>query len=85
MATATITSKGQVTIPVEVRKKMGLKAGDRVHFVESTNGDFLLKAKKGSIEELRGMIKWKGKPLSIREMNKVIEEGWTSRFKRLNK
>ena len=36
---ATVTSKGQVTIPVEVRRRLGVKAGDKLRF-ESQNGGF---------------------------------------------
>ncbi|MCI4605520.1 AbrB/MazE/SpoVT family DNA-binding domain-containing protein, partial [Pseudomonas fluorescens] len=35
MATATLTSKGQITIPVQVRTALGLETGDRVEFVET--------------------------------------------------
>jgi AbrB family looped-hinge helix DNA binding protein len=38
MATAAVTSKGQITIPAEVRKKLGLKTGDRVRFIEGEHG-----------------------------------------------
>ena len=62
MATAAITSKGQITIPVEVRKRLGLKTGDRVGFIENENGEIILKPKTGSIMNLRGIVKWTGKP-----------------------
>lgn len=38
MAEATLTSKGQVTIPKAVREAMGLKEGDRVDFIETDRG-----------------------------------------------
>jgi antitoxin PrlF len=76
MATAAVTSKGQITIPAEVRKKLGLKPGDRVRFVESENGEFIMKPKTGSIMDLRGCVKWTGKPVTIQEMNETIEKGW---------
>jgi AbrB family looped-hinge helix DNA binding protein len=34
MATATLTSKGQITIPVEIRRALGLKSGDRIEIYE---------------------------------------------------
>ncbi len=40
MATATLTSKGQITIPVQVRTALGLETGDRVEFVEMEDGKF---------------------------------------------
>jgi len=76
MATAALTSKGQITIPIEVRKKLGLKTGDRVRFVEGESGEYILKPKKRSIMDLKGVAKYKGKPLTIEEMNQVIEKGW---------
>jgi AbrB family looped-hinge helix DNA binding protein len=39
MATATLTSKGQVTIPLDVRERLNLEAGTRIEFVEATNGE----------------------------------------------
>ena len=44
MATAAVTSKGQITIPVEVRKKLGIKPGDRVRFIEGEHGEYILRA-----------------------------------------
>ncbi len=42
MTTATLTTKGQITIPVDVRKRMGLDAGDRVEFIELAEGEFAI-------------------------------------------
>lgn len=43
MPTATVTSKGQVTIPASVREGLGLHAGDRVDFVRLDDGSFKLR------------------------------------------
>ncbi len=80
MTTAAVTSKGQITIPIEVRVKLGIKPGDRVRFVENENGEIVLKAKTGSIMDLRGMWKWTGKPATIEEMNEVIAKGWSGQL-----
>ena len=80
MTTAAVTSKGQITIPIEVRVKLGIKPGDRVSFVENENGEIILKAKTGSIMDLRGMWKWTGKPATIEEMNEVIAKGWSGQL-----
>jgi AbrB family looped-hinge helix DNA binding protein len=39
MAAATVTSKGQITIPAKIREKLGLKAGTRVEFVHSNRAN----------------------------------------------
>ena len=84
MASASLTSKGQITIPIEVREELGLKAGDRIDFVKS-EGKFFIQPKKGSIMNLRGIFKWTGKPVSVEEMNEAIAthvlEDW-ERFER---
>jgi antitoxin PrlF len=76
LATATITSKGQVTIPVRVRSALGLDAGDRIEFVEIEKGQFAIVAATRSVHELNGLFKRKGrKPVSIEEMNAAIAKG----------
>lgn len=76
MAAATITSKGQITIPVQVRTALGVDAGDRVEFVEVGKGEFNIVAATRSVKELNGMLYRKGrKPVSIEEMNAAIAEG----------
>ena len=74
MAAATVTSKGQITIPVQVRTKLGLGAGDRVEFVELEGGQFAIVAATRSIRELKGMIRKPKRPVTIAEMNAAIVE-----------
>jgi AbrB family looped-hinge helix DNA binding protein len=80
MATAAVTSKGQITIPLEVRKKLGIKPGDRVRFIEGENGEYILKPKTGSIMDMEGCVHWTGKPVSIKEMNETIAKGWAGQL-----
>jgi len=81
MASAALTSKGQVTIPIEIRRKLGLKTGDRVQFVERENGEIVLKPKNRSIMDLYGVGKWDGPPFTIEEMNETIAKGWAGLLK----
>jgi AbrB family looped-hinge helix DNA binding protein len=62
MPTATITSKGQITIPSEVRKKLGLKAGDQINFFEDEGGKYTFEPKTGSIMDMEGILKHLGLP-----------------------
>lgn len=80
MTTAAVTSKGQITIPADVRTDLGLKAGDRVQFIKDETGKYILKPQKGSLQDVRGMWKWTGKPLTIEEMNQVIAKGWAGQL-----
>ena len=73
MAVATLTSKGQITIPARVRTALGLDAGDRVEFVEVARGQFTLVAATRSVRELKGLFQdRRRKPVSIEEMNAAI-------------
>jgi antitoxin PrlF len=73
MATATVTSKGQITIPSQVRNALGLEAGDRVEFVEQGKGQFAIVAATRSVQELKGRFQSRrGKPVTIEEMNAAI-------------
>jgi AbrB family looped-hinge helix DNA binding protein len=53
---AKITSKGQVTLPIELRTRLGLEPGDRVMFVEQADGTFVLRARSGTFADLRGIL-----------------------------
>ena len=73
MAVSTLTSKGQITIPVQVRNALGVDAGDRVEFVEIEKGQFAIIAATRSVRELKGLFQGKrSKPVSIEEMNTAI-------------
>ncbi len=72
MAEATVTSKGQVTIPAEIRRAMGLTAGERVVFTQLDDGTTVFRAKRRSILELRGLLKparGSKRPVAIKDMN----------------
>ena len=72
MTTATLTAKGQITIPLEVRQALRVEAGDRVEFVEVQPGRFEVIAATGSVTALKGMVAKPRKPVSIEDMNKAI-------------
>jgi antitoxin PrlF len=76
MATASVTSKGQITIPLKIREDLGIKAGTQIAFLKNEHGDYVIKPKTGSIMNLKGMFKWTGKPVTIEEMNETIAQGW---------
>lgn len=57
MSEATLTSKGQVTIPADIRKAMGLEAGERVVFTQLDDGTTVMRAKTRSLPELKGLLK----------------------------
>jgi antitoxin PrlF len=77
MPTGTVTSKGQITIPKEVRDRLRLTAGSRVNFVFDRKGSLTLKPAKTDFRSLKGIIKSPlGRPITIEEMNEAIGRGY---------
>ena len=74
MTTATLTSKGQITIPADVRRALNVQAGDRVEFVQVEPGRFELVAATRSVRELKGLFGKATRTLSIADMNRAIAE-----------
>ena len=72
MATAVLSSKGQITIPQVVRKKLGIATGDRVEFVELADGQFALVPAIEDIRVLRGMVPKPRRPVSLEAMRRII-------------
>ena len=73
MTTATISSKGQITIPADVRQALHVRTGDRVEFVEVEPGRYEFVAATRSVTELKGMFGKATRTASIEEMNLAIE------------
>ena len=72
MTTATVTSKGQITIPAPVRAALHVGAGDRVEFVEIEPGRYEFIAATRSLSELKGMFGKPARSVSIEDMNAAI-------------
>jgi len=72
MATATLTSKGQITIPASVRDALHIGTGDRVEFVEVEPGRYEFIAATRPVTALKGMFGKPKKTVSIEDMNAAI-------------
>ena len=72
MTTATISSKGQATIPANVRQALQVDTGDRVESVEVEAGRYEFVAATRSVTELKGMFGKAKRVVSIEEMNRAI-------------
>lgn len=57
MELARVSSKGQITIPIGIRKKLKLKEGDKVLFAEENGNIFLLNASLVALKEIQGNMK----------------------------
>ena len=74
MATATMTSKGQLTIPKDVRKALNLSTGDRVSFRVLDGGVVEMKTEKDDPMAMFGVLKPAVRGVTIEAMQKAIEE-----------
>lgn len=80
MAEATVTSKGQITIPKPVRDALGLATGDRVEFIETDEGYRLCPVTR-DVRELKGMFAGRRtKPATAAEMDAAIKRGASRRM-----
>ena len=74
MPTATLTSKGQITIPAEVRRELNVGTGDRIEFVQVEPGRYEVVAATRSVRELKGLFGPARRTVSIDEMSRTIAE-----------
>jgi antitoxin PrlF len=72
MTRATLTSKGQITIPKEVRERLGVEAGDRLEFVEQEKGVYRVVAATKDVRTLKGMVPKPGRAVTVEEMNAAV-------------
>lgn len=74
MPSSTLTSKGQITLPKEVREHLHVKEGDRVDFLIDEAGHVVLQPARSRLEELWGMLHVRGRrALTVEEMDASIE------------
>ena len=79
MPVATLTSKGQITLPKRIREKLGVKPGDRVAFRENPDGTIVVEPEKVSLMDLFGIIKPRKSGVTLEDMDKAIADGAAGR------
>lgn len=73
MPVATVTSKGQVTIPKVVRQALQIEAGDQLDFIVESNSRVLLLRPGRKAMELYGMLRREAvKPLTVEQMDRAV-------------
>ncbi len=76
MATTSISSRGQLTLPEEIRVALGLSPCDWGDFVRMEDGNYAVLATTHSVQTLKGLLRRpKQKPVSIENMNQAIAQG----------
>jgi AbrB family looped-hinge helix DNA binding protein len=72
---ATVTSKGQITIPSSLRERYEIGEGDRLLAVPTEHGIVLKKIKLPSVEEFRERVEERERTLDMDEINELVHEG----------
>lgn len=80
MMEATLSSKGQATIPKAVRERLQIKPGDRFKFFFHPDGVIILP--RIPTRRLKGSVPNLARSVSTRDIDKAIEAGATERFRR---
>ena len=77
MPTSTLTSKGQITVPKEIREYLKLHTGHRLEFDIALDGQVIMRARNKDVRELKGIVRSpRRKPISIQQMNESIAAGF---------
>ncbi|MDR1424121.1 MAG: type II toxin-antitoxin system PrlF family antitoxin [Azoarcus sp.] len=74
MNIATLTSKGQITLPVAVRHGLKLETGSRIAFIAVAPGRYEVQAATLPVQALKGLIAKPARPVSVEDMNAAIRE-----------
>lgn len=73
MPTATLSSKGQITIPKSVREILRIDTGDQVDFVLTERGEIIVRGVSLDVRELKGVVARPGRrAVSVEEMNAAV-------------
>jgi len=68
--TTTLTSKGQVTVPREIRDRLGLKSGDKMAFTMLSDGTIIMRPKVRRLGDLAGLLTRPGQPqVTVEDMD----------------
>ncbi len=72
---ATLTSKGQITLPVEIRRYLKLQSGDKLDFINCGDGRIEGMVVKSSLKSLKGILPPPKMRVTLEDMKKAIAKG----------
>jgi len=75
MLSAKITSKGQITIPKDIRLHLKIDQGDKIEFFVGENGMVIISPIRSDVRKLKGIVAKPNKPVSIEQMKDAIIAG----------
>ena len=72
MEISRISSKGQVTIPIDIRKRLKLKEGDKIIFVEEDDRVFIANASLVALKRMEKVMEGKAEKVGIKNEDDVV-------------
>jgi antitoxin PrlF len=75
MPSATMTSQGRISVPREIRKHLGIEPGDGLSFHIGRDGVVTVESETVDFRTLRGMLKRRGRAISLRAMENAVRRG----------
>ena len=72
MELAKVTTKGQVTIPIAIRKRLGIKDGDKLLFVEKPDGVIIMNPTMMALEKIGGAFAGEAERLGLETDDDVV-------------
>ncbi|MBI5097984.1 MAG: type II toxin-antitoxin system PrlF family antitoxin [Nitrospirae bacterium] len=83
MSVSTVTSKGQTTIPKNVREYLKLHPGDKIDFIIGKEGKVIIEPTSFDVKDLKGVLSSpKRKPVSVEEMKAAVRKRIASKIRR---
>ena len=79
MSTTTLTSKGQLTLPKDIRDRLGLKSGDKLSCRVAGDDEIVIRRKRLDVSELVGILHVPGKRATIEAMNEAAKDAAVAR------
>ena len=79
MPTATLTSKGQITVPKEIREALGVSTGDKLVFRRTDSGSILVEAATVDFRSLAGVFQPKRRGATLEQIQEAIAKGWAGK------
>jgi AbrB family looped-hinge helix DNA binding protein len=82
MALATLTKKGQITIPKTIRDSLGLHTGDKLEFIISEKGEAIFRPLTRKVDDVFGKLYKSGrKPVSIEELDDIVKQNMRQAYR----
>jgi AbrB family looped-hinge helix DNA binding protein len=76
MPTATLTSKGRITLPREIRDAPGVSPGDKLAFRRTVDGQIVVEARNVDFRSLAGMLHPRKRGATLGQIEQAIRKAW---------